>query len=153
MIIEKRVTIPAPAEKVWDFMMNVPAVSKCVPGVESVSQTDPDTYLGALKVRVGPISARLEGTIKMAERDRDNWVARMDADAADRRISGAVKAKMSMKLNPVSANQTELDIHTDASIMGKLGEFGQAVIRKKADQIIAEFARNISREVGTPASA
>src|SRR5438067_6021279 len=35
-----------------------------------------------------------------------------------------------------------LPIYTDAAILGKLGEFGQAVMRKKADQIIAEFARD-----------
>ena len=34
--------------------------------------------------------------------------------------------------------------------MGKLGEFGQAVIRKKADQMIAEFARNLSAQVTAP---
>jgi hypothetical protein len=31
--------------------------------------------------------------------------------------------------------------------MGKLGEFGQSVIRKKADQIVQEFATNLSAAV------
>jgi carbon monoxide dehydrogenase subunit G len=40
-----------------------------------------------------------------------------------------------------------MDIQTDANVMGKLGEFGQAVIRKKADQIVHDFANNLSAAV------
>jgi carbon monoxide dehydrogenase subunit G len=148
VIIDQQVTLPAPADKVWDFMMDVPAVSTCVPGVESVSQVDGDTYTGALKVKVGPIGLRLEGQIVLAERDRDAWRARMDVQAADKRVSGAVSAKMTLQLVPQSPTETQLTIHTDANIMGKLGEFGQAVMRKKADQIMAEFARNMATAVG-----
>ena len=43
--------------------------------------------------------------------------------------------------------QTDVEIRTDANVMGKLGEFGQAVIRKKADQIVQEFASNLSAAV------
>jgi carbon monoxide dehydrogenase subunit G len=148
MIIDQRVTLPAPADKIWDFLMDVPAVSTCVPGVESVSQIDSDTYAGALKVKVGPIGVRLEGQIVLAERDRDAWRARMDVQAADKRVNGAVSAKMTLQLVPHTATDTEMTIHTDANIMGKLGEFGQAVMRKKADQIMAEFARNMAAAVG-----
>lgn len=147
MIIEQRVTIPAPAARVWDFMMDVPAVSRCVPGVETVTMVDPDTYIGALKVKVGPIGIRLEGKVIVAERDVEAKRARMDLQAADRKVNGAVNAKMTMQLHPVSDTETAMSIHTDANIMGKLGEFGQAVMRKKADQIMAEFARNLSAEV------
>ena len=147
MIIDQRVTIPAGVDRVWDFMMDVPAVSKCVPGVESVTQVDPSTYRGALKIKVGPIGVRLEGNVVMAEQDEAAKRARMDVQAADKRVNGAVNAKMTMQLEPKSDNETDLAIHTDAAIMGKLGEFGQAVMRKKADQIMAEFARNLSNEV------
>lgn len=150
MIIDQTVTIPASVERVWEFMMDVPAVSRCVPGVESVTEIDPDTYAGALKVKVGPIGVRLEGKVVMAERDVAARRARMELQAADKRINGAVNAKMTMSLIPAgSGDQTDLAIHTDAAIMGKLGEFGQAVMRKKADQIMAEFARNLSAEVST----
>jgi uncharacterized protein len=148
VIIDQRVTLPAPADKVWDFMMDVPVVSACVPGVESVSQVDANTYAGALKVRVGPIALRLAGHIVLAEQDRDAWRARMDVQAADNRVNGAISAKMTLQLEPRSPTDTQLSIHTDANIMGKLGEFGQAVMRKKADQIMADFARNMAAAVG-----
>jgi carbon monoxide dehydrogenase subunit G len=148
VIIDQRVTIAAPAEKAWDFLMDVPAVSRCVPGTEAVTQIDPDNYEGVLKVKVGPIALRLEGKISVVERNRQAWQARMNVQAADKRVSGAVNGKMRLNLHPRDDSQTDLTIQTDVAILGRLGEFGHAVIRKKADQMMAEFATNLTREVG-----
>jgi carbon monoxide dehydrogenase subunit G len=147
MIIDQNVTIPAPPEKVWDFMMDVPAVSTCVPGIEEVSELSPDLYKGVIGIKVGPIGLKLNGQVALVEKDRDNWQARMDVAATDRKIPGSVTAKATMKLTPRDDGQTDVAIHTDASILGKLGQFGQAVIRKKADQILAEFASNMSKKL------
>jgi carbon monoxide dehydrogenase subunit G len=38
---------------------------------------------------------------------------------------------------------THLKIDTDLAILGRIGEFGQPVIKKKADTLLAEFARNL----------
>jgi carbon monoxide dehydrogenase subunit G len=147
MLIENRITVPAPPERVWAFMMDIPSVSRCVPGVDSVTRIDDETYSGVMSVRVGPISVKLDGRVIFAERDATTRQARMDLQAADKRVNGAVNAKMRMQLSPVANDTTEVAIQTDANVMGKLGEFGQAVIRKKADQIMQEFATNLSNAI------
>jgi carbon monoxide dehydrogenase subunit G len=150
VLIDHRITVPASPERVWAFMMDVPAVSQCVPGVNGVTQIDDSTYSGVMSVRVGPIQVRLDGKVILAERDEAARQARMDLQAADKRVNGAVNAKMTMRLEPADGgNATDLDIQTDANVMGKLGEFGQSVIRKKADQIVQEFARNLSAAVAS----
>jgi carbon monoxide dehydrogenase subunit G len=147
MIVDQKATIPAPVEDVWAFVNDIPAVSRCVPGVEEFEQIDPDTYGGALKVRVGPIGVRLQGKIVVTERDRENLTSAMNVSATEKRINSTVSAKATMTLVPVSERETELNIHTEASILGKLGEFGQAVMKRKADQMVAEFAKNATREI------
>jgi carbon monoxide dehydrogenase subunit G len=148
VLIEHHITVAAPPERVWAFMMDVPAVSRCVPGVDGVAQIDETTYSGVMSVRVGPIQVRLDGRVILAERDEAARQARMDLQAADKRVNGAVNAKMRMHLASTGGGEaTDVDIQTDANVMGKLGEFGQSVIRKKADQMIAEFARNLSAQV------
>jgi len=153
MLIDHRITVPAPPERVWAFMMDIPAVSRCVPGLDNVARIDNETYSGVMNVRVGPIAVKLDGRVLLAERDEAAHHARMDLQAADKRVNGAVNAKMRMELASADdGHQTDVAIHTDANVMGKLGEFGQAVIRKKADQILQEFANNLSAAVtaGTP---
>ncbi len=150
MIVDQKVTIPAPPERVWDLMMDVPEVATCVPGVESVEQVGDDEYAGALRVRVGKIAVRLEGKVTVVDRDKDSWSAGMNVEAVDRKIRGSVKAKATMNLQPQDGGVTVLLVHADASILGKLGEFGQAVMRRKADQIVGEFAQNVAQKIAGP---
>jgi carbon monoxide dehydrogenase subunit G len=148
MIVDQKTVVPAPVEKVWEFINDIPAVSTCVPGVDAFEPIDADTYEGALKVKVGPIGVRLQGRIVVAERNREQLVNRLDIQASERRINSTVSAKATIQLTPISDAETELHVVTEASILGKLGEFGQAVMRRKADQMLEEFVRNMSRAIG-----
>jgi carbon monoxide dehydrogenase subunit G len=72
----------------------------------------------------------------------------MSVRVAEKRLNSAVKAQAEMGLASRDDDSTQVSIHTEASILGKLGEFGGAVMREKADKIVAEFARNMARELG-----
>lgn len=149
MKFNQRAVIAVAREPLWDFLMDVPKVAQSLPGVEKVEQLDPDTYQGTLKIRVGPISINLQGKIIVEQRDRDNWRATLRADASDRLAAGAVRAKTTMELKDLSATETELLVDTDVSIMGKIGEFGQPIIRRKADAMLKEFVENIKKQLVT----
>ena len=151
MIVDQTVAVAASPERAWSVLMDIPTVATCVPGVESVSPTGPDTWAGTIGVKVGPIGVRLEGQVKIAERDDAARTARFDIDATDRRIRGAVNAKTTLAVRALDDGSSELSMHTDASILGKLGQFGQAVLRKKADQLLGEFAANLGKKLAEPA--
>ena len=129
--------------------MEVPRVARCVPGVETVEAVEAGAYRGSLRVQVGPIRMSLQGTMTVEERDRNAWRARMRAEANDRRLGGGIRARMSLALAPGDGG-TRLQIETDLAVLGKIGEFGQPMIKKKADTLLAEFARNLQSELATP---
>ncbi len=147
MKFSQRAVIPVAREPLWDFLMDVPKVAKSLPGVETISQIDDTTYQGTLKVRVGPISLNLQGKIIMEQRDRGSWRAALKAEASDRMVAGAVKGKTTMELKEVGPKETELLVETDVNILGKIGEFGQPIIRRKADQMLKEFVENIKKQL------
>jgi uncharacterized protein len=128
--------------RLWDFLMDVPTVGRCIPGVDAIEAVDGNAYRGGLKVQVGPIRLALEGTITLEEQDRSAWRARMRAEANDRRLGGGIRARMSLTLATVELG-THVQIETDLAVLGKIGEFGQPVIRRKADTLLEEFARNL----------
>jgi carbon monoxide dehydrogenase subunit G len=144
---ENRAAVPTSPEVLWDFLMDIKSVGECVPGIENVQEIDPDNYQATLKLRVGPIGLRFEGRMSVVERNRDEWRAVMKAEGKDKGAGGAVSANIVMTLAETSPGQTELHVNTDANVLGKLGEFGQPVMRKKADSIMQEFSRNISQRV------
>src|SRR3954468_10160134 len=138
MKFSQRAIIPAAREPLWQFLMDVPKVAQSLPGVESVTQIDDTTYQGTLKVRVGPISLNLQGKIILEERDKEHWRATLRAEANDRVAAGAVKGKTSMELKEIGPQETELAVESDVNILGRIGEFGQPIIRKKADQMLQQ---------------
>ena len=139
-----RCMIPVARETLWQFLMDVPRMASCVPGVESVTTSGDSQYSGRMGVKVGPIHLTLQGVVTIQECDQQQWRAVARAEANDRRVGGGVHVTAHMTLVENGPAETELDIQTQARLLGKLGEFGQSVIRKQADAVIAGFARNVA---------
>ncbi len=147
MKFSQTATVPAGREPLWQLLMDIPRVAACLPGVEGVEQIDGETYQGTLKVRVGPIALSLQGKIVLEEKDEVACRAALRAEAEDRRVAGAMRGKSTMELKELSAEETELTVETDVNILGKIGEFGQPIIRKKADKMLVTFIENIKKEL------
>ena len=143
MNFEERCVIALPREEVWELLLDIPRVAECVPGVSKVESTGLDTHTGTMSVQMGPIKLNLEGTISVLEQDRANWRASFRTEAAERKVGGGLHAETRLHLEERGAGETELIITTTATLLGKLGEFGQPIIKKKAEGILQEFARNL----------
>jgi carbon monoxide dehydrogenase subunit G len=139
-----RCSIPVARGALWQFLMDVPQMATCVPGVDSVTANEEGQYSGRMRVKVGPIHLTLQGVLTIQERDQQQWRAVARAEANDRRVGGGVHLTAHMLLVENGPAATDLAIETEARLLGKLGEFGQPVIRKQAEGIIAEFARNVA---------
>ena len=146
MKLEQRLSVPTSAGKLWDLLMDVARVGRCFPGVEQVTPLDDYSYQGVIRVRVGPVILNMSGTIVMLEQDAGSWHASLRLEGTDRKIGGAVNGTMYMDLRELSPEETELVISGDVSFLGKLGELGQPVIRRKADSVIRDFAENLRQE-------
>jgi carbon monoxide dehydrogenase subunit G len=148
MRFENEATLEASKADVWNFLMDVPKTAECVPGAEQVQRLDDgDHYSGVMKVRVGPIALSLSGTVQVEERDEAAGRALMTAQAADRRVGGSVNARVTMTVSETDSGRTRLLVVTDANVLGKLGEFGQPVIRKKSEQIMGQFVANVQKQL------
>jgi carbon monoxide dehydrogenase subunit G len=138
------VTIAAPAERVWAVVMDIPRAARCLPGVAAVNPTATDKFNGSLLVQIGPVRLVLDGEIAVASRDDAARRASLRASAKDSRIGGTVRSTVDLALRDV-AGGCELKIDSDVQIGGRIGEFGQPVIQRKADQLLAQFAQCLSR--------
>lgn len=157
MKIDERIVIQAPIEDVWKLITDVPRVGSCLPGVESVTELGDGRYGGAVRVKVGAIAVRLEGKVALVVQDDANHTAVLEIEASDQRIRGSIRGKTQASLVPAGVGATEMLVSTDAAVLGKLGQFGQAVIEKKTRQILEEFVARLGSElqpaqVGAPAA-
>lgn len=144
MKFQHQVTTQASREALWAVLQDFPSVARCLPGVEEVRQLSDATYEGTLRIRIGPIGLRMAGTVEV-EQDEDAGVWRMIAQAQDRRVGGGAKAIIEATVTEPEPGIAGLDIQADVQFIGRLGEMGQPLIRRKADAMINEFAQNLER--------
>ena len=153
MKLENSCVIRAPSQKLWDYMIVIPKVATCLPWVEDVHALEDGRFAGTITLKIGIVKLRLAGNITIERIDPEQQVATMSAQAADQRISGLIQARLTMNLQELSSEETRLTVETDVNLFGKIGEFGHAMIKKKADQMMAEFAGQVAARVaGVPES-
>ena len=127
--------------------MDIPQVAPCIPGVQDVESDGENQFKAVMQVRVGPVRLNFSGTINILEQDREKGEAHFRVEAADRKVGGSIRADMTMQLNELSADESELVIVTDTVFMGKIGELGQPIIRRKAKATLEDFAKNLAKQV------
>ena len=141
--------IAADRPRVWGFLLDVENVARCLPGVQDLKRLDDNNYEGTLKLRIGPISLSLKGTLKVESRDNDLFSGVMRADAKDLRLGGGVRARLGMDLLDEGPSQTRMNVTLEAHVLGKMGEFGQPMMKKKADAMLADFAGQVSQQLAS----
>ena len=144
MKLSHRASVAAPAERVWAVVMNVPTAAKCMPGVAAVDPLGPDRFKGSLLVQIGPVRLVLDGEVVIVSRDDAARKASLKAEAKDTRLGGTVRATIDVALSEGSSG-CEMRIDGDVQIAGRIGEFGQPVIQRKSEQLLAQFAQCLGR--------
>ncbi len=145
MKLEIRSVVPANRKDTWDLVMDIPKAGSCVPGIKEITPDGEGRFQATLQARVGPMGMTLSGTITILSQDEEAGEAYFLVEAGDKRVGGGVKTNMSMKVSAQSDNETELEIVSDTTFMGRLGELGQPIIRRKARNTLEDFSKNLTK--------
>ena len=143
MKIEIVSTVPAIRDDTWATVMDIAKAASCIPGIDEVTRDGEGRYIATLKAKVGPMGLTLAGTITVLSQNDDSGEAEFLVEASDRRVGGGVKTTMTMKVTSKTTSETELEIKADTTFMGRLGELGQPIIRRKARNTLEDFTKNL----------
>mgnify|MGYP000439262897 FL=1 len=145
MKVEIVSVVPASREATWALVMDIPKAASCIPGLKDITPDGEARYQATLQAKVGPMGMNLSGVITVLSQDAESGEAHFLVEANDRRVGGGVKTNMSMKVTAKSPTETELEIVADTTFMGRLGELGQPLIRRKARNTLEDFSKNLSK--------
>ena len=144
MIIEGRITLNAPIDKLFDFMLKPETIMTCLPGAESVKLLDETTYECVVKQKVGPISVKLKFVNRLTKVERPIHIE-IEGEGEDITKLGHFKQTSAVNLKEVSPGRVEITYKSDVNIVGKLAMFGDRVMKAKSRQVEEEFT-NALRE-------
>ncbi|HUB38462.1 MAG TPA: SRPBCC domain-containing protein [Streptosporangiaceae bacterium] len=142
MELEHSFSVPVPAERAWDVLLDVERVAPCMPGA-TLDSVDGDSIAGRIKVKVGPITMTYAGTAKFTERDQDAGVVTLEASGKETRGAGTASASVRSQLTP-GGDHTLVTVHTTLNVTGKPAQFGRGVMTEVGGKLIGIFADNLA---------
>lgn len=143
MKITNDVPVDAPPETMFGLITDVERVAPCLPGA-SLEGRDGDSYLGSVKVKVGPISATYRGAVRYLSVDEAARRVVLDARGRDEQGSGNAEARVEVTVQPNQGGDgSVLRLDADLVVRGKVAQFGRGVLGDVSQGLMARFARNI----------
>jgi carbon monoxide dehydrogenase subunit G len=142
MKFENEFGVDAPADQVYDTLLDLERVAPCMPGAEVLERIDDDSYKVRIKVKLGPISMQYRGQVEIIERDPEARRAVMNARATETRGQGMANARVQVSVLE-GGQSTKGTIETDVQLTGKAAAMGQGVIQDVSASLVKTFAANL----------
>lgn len=150
--IEEAFRVETPIERVWQYIIDPYRVVRCLPGAELTGEESDRTYLGRVKVKVGPIMASYAGRAQLAEVDEARHSVRLIGEGRESGGAGSARLTMTSRLTTVAGGATEIRVEADVDVAGKIVQFGRGMIEGVSRQLFRQFADCIRADLETAVS-
>ncbi len=144
MDLNNEIEVNAPIEEVWEAFNTPERIAPCLPGAE-LNEVDGDNFHGAVKIKVGPITAQYKGTATYQEKDQASKRIIIKGDGRDTRGAGNASALITAELSEISSNITNVKVLTELTITGKVAQFGRGAISDVSGKLMTQFATNLEK--------
>ena len=151
--IEETFRVEAPLDRVWRYIIDPHRVVRCLPGAELTGEEAERTYLGRVKVKVGPVTASYSGRAQLADVDEASHSVRLTGDGRETGGAGSAKLVMTSRVIALPGGATEIRVEADVDIAGKIVQFGRGMIEGVSKQLFRQFADCVRAELETPLPA
>lgn len=133
--------INAPQEKVWAALNDPAMLKQCIIGCDSLEATEPGTFVAAMSVKVGPVSAKFKGKLQLEDVQPPNsYKLKFEGQGGP---AGFANGTANVSLTAETPSSTRLDYVANAMIGGKLAQIGSRLVdaaaRKIADDFFSKF--------------
>jgi carbon monoxide dehydrogenase subunit G len=128
--------IPASVDATWAALNDPEVLKGCIAGCESLERTGDDAYQAVVAVKVGPVSARFKGNLKMSNvTPPTSYTINFDGQGG---VAGFGKGSADVSLAP-EGDKTKLSYSAQAQVGGKMAQIGSRLIDAAAGKITDDF--------------
>jgi len=135
-------TLATTQQDAWNLLRDTKRLAALIPSVESVTPVDVEKHVARIVERVGPfrLSIKLEVKIVQAVEPSLLQAELSGADShGQNRLSGTICAE----LKRASSAGTLLSMDSRVEVTGTLATLGAAPIRRRANELFAQFAERL----------
>jgi uncharacterized protein len=147
MRIENSFEVPAPPERAWALLLDVPRVVPCMPGAELTETVDETHWKATMAVKLGPVSLTFAADVAREQVDEAARRVVLSTKARELKGRGGATASIESTLEPAGAG-TRVSVVTDLQLSGAAAQFCGPVIKTVAGQLTDEFASCLQSKLG-----
>ncbi len=141
--------IPASQDKTWAALNDPEILKACITGCESLERSGDDAYAALVAVKVGPVSARFKGHLKLLNVQAPNgYTLHFDGQGG---VAGFGKGSADVTLSP-EGGQTRLKYAAKAQVGGKLAQVGSRLVDAAAAKVAEDFFKAFEARLAPPAA-
>ncbi len=152
MKLENSFEVPAPPERAWELLMDVPRVIPCMPGTELTETVDDSHWKAKMTVKLGPMSFSFATDVKREDADETARRARLSANARETRGRGGGRATIESTLVALDSG-TRVEIVTDLALSGAVAQYGRGMVADVSGRLVTQFAECLQRELADQPAA
>lgn len=112
------------------------ALISCIPGIQQVEDAGDGTFTVKAVNGIGPVRLKLNGTAKVTEPDDGSLTADVTLHEP---IAGTIYGTFTLR----TIGDESVSLDADLTLGGRLGEFAQPLLRKKAQDTVKGFQKNL----------
>jgi carbon monoxide dehydrogenase subunit G len=146
--------ISAPQNTVWSALNDPEILKACIPGCESLEATSESEMTAVAAVKLGPISAKFSGRVRLSDIDPPNGYTLSGEGKGG--PAGFAKGAAKVRLTPVPEG-TRLTYTVEAQVGGRIAQLGARLIdataKSMADQFFTKFSEQVQALVPKSATA
>ncbi|MGH2874417.1 MAG: SRPBCC domain-containing protein [Solirubrobacteraceae bacterium] len=141
MQLDQSFEVHAPAERVWEALIDVERVAPCLPGAAVSDRNEDGSFNGTFNVKVGPTAASYTGTLVLESVDDQARRATIGAQGTDRRGQGGASATIVSAVTAIDPGSSRVEVSTEYQITGRLARFGRGgMIEEIGNRLLREFS-------------
>ena len=130
-------TIPASIDATWAALNDPEILKACIAGCESLERVGDDGYAAVVAMKIGPVSARFKGNLKLTNVDAPRgYTINFDGQGG---VAGFGRGSADVSLAPISDQATRLAYSARATVGGKMAQIGSRLIDATAAKITEDF--------------
>src|SRR6202011_92656 len=146
---EGEAIVAAPAQRVWDMLLDPETLQAVIPGCHNVQKISDTHFRADVTLGIGPVKGRYRADVKLSDLDPPHAVT-LGGSAEGALGFGAGEGRIT--LIPTENGGTTIRYVYEAAIGGKVASIGGRLLDGAARVIIGQFFAALARKAGGDAT-
>jgi len=140
--------IPADRATTWAAINDPTILKDCIAGCESLERTADDGLAAVVALRVGPVSAKFKGTLRLLDvRPPEHCTLQFEAQGG---AAGFGKGSADVDLSEAGPGRTTLRYASKATVGGKMAQIGSRLVDAAAAKLAEDFFTAFEARLAPP---